>query len=120
MARLSYIVAIISIALTYVVAQELYTDKYDDVDVIQILENEKLRDQYYKCFMEQGPCLTGDAKFLREILSEAFQTKCKKCTEKQKVMLDQIVDWYTTNAPDEWRTIVEKTVEDMKKMNANK
>lgn len=65
MARLSYIVTIISITLTYIVAQEFYSDKYDDVDVLEILENSKLREQYFKCFMDQAPCLTGAAKFMR-------------------------------------------------------
>lgn len=65
MVRLSYIVAIIGIALTCVVAQEFYDNRYDDVNVDDILANNKLRQQYYKCFMETAPCLTGDAKFFR-------------------------------------------------------
>ncbi|EZA53190.1 ObirCsp12 [Ooceraea biroi] len=121
MVRLSTIVVIIGIALVCTYAQEeLYDNKYDDMDVIAIMVNDKLRNQYYKCFMETGPCATGDAKFFKEIFAEALQSKCKRCTEKQKKMLDDIVGWYTENKPAEWQTIVEKSIEDLKKKNAGK
>lgn len=67
MARLSFIVTIIAIVLTCVLAQEHYPDQYDDIDATSILENDKLRDQYYKCFMEMEPCMTADAKFFQGI-----------------------------------------------------
>ncbi|KAL6261562.1 hypothetical protein P5V15_006649 [Pogonomyrmex californicus] len=120
MARLSYILTFISIALMCVLAEEkLYSDQYDDIDVGKILENEKLRKQYYNCYMDEGPCVTADAKFFKEIFSEALQSNCKRCTEKQKDMLNLIVDWYTKNKPDEWEALVAKSLEDMKKKNAN-
>lgn len=65
MARLSYIVTIIGIALMCVLAEELYSDQYDDVDALIILENDKLRQEYYNCYLETGPCKTEDAKFFK-------------------------------------------------------
>ncbi|XP_011866176.1 PREDICTED: ejaculatory bulb-specific protein 3-like [Vollenhovia emeryi] len=118
MARISYIVAIIGIALVCVYAEELYSDQYDGIDVASIIENEKLRTQYFNCFMETAPCVTADAKFFKELFSEAFQTKCKRCTEKQKENMNMIVEWYTKNQPDQWEVIVAKTIEDLKKKNA--
>ncbi|XP_020297121.1 ejaculatory bulb-specific protein 3-like [Pseudomyrmex gracilis] len=118
---IAYVVATISIALMCVLAEEeKYTDKYDHIDVISILSNEKLRLQYYKCFMEIGPCRTADAKFLKEVFSEAFQTKCKRCTDRQKEMLDEIVGWYTEHQPEEFKTIIAKTVESLKQKNADR
>ncbi|XP_012533222.1 ejaculatory bulb-specific protein 3 [Monomorium pharaonis] len=120
MARLSCIIMIISLALMYVVAEEeLYSDQYDDIDAASILQNDKLRDQYYACIMETMPCVTADAKFFKEIFSEALQTNCKRCTEKQKNKMDLIVDWYTKNRPDEWQAAVAKSIEDLKKKNAD-
>lgn len=55
---------------------------------------------------------------ISEIFSEALQSNCKKCTEKQKEMMDLIVDWYTTNKPDEWQALVAKSIEDLRKKNA--
>ncbi|EFN72617.1 Putative odorant-binding protein A10 [Camponotus floridanus] len=116
MARLICTIAIISIALMCVLAEEeKYEDKYDDIDVHEILQNAKLREQYYKCFMVTGPCVTADAKFFNKILSEALQTKCKLCTEKQKYMLDELSDWYTKNEPAKWDALVAKSLENMKK-----
>jgi len=53
------------------------------------------------------------------IFSEALQTKCKKCTQKQKDKLDLIVDWYTKNKPEQWKVLVAKSIEDLKKKNAD-
>ncbi|CAL1680393.1 unnamed protein product [Lasius platythorax] len=118
MARLSYIVAIISIALTCVLAEEFYSNRYDDVDVSGIFNNPKLREQYYKCFMDLAPCKTADAKFFKGIFGEALQTECKKCTEKQKQTLDYVIDWYTKNNPAELQALIAKSLEDLRKKNA--
>ncbi|XP_070163938.1 ejaculatory bulb-specific protein 3-like [Polyergus mexicanus] len=118
MARLNNIVVIISIALTCVLAAELYSDRYDDIDVNAIFSNTKLRQQYYKCFMDLAPCKTADAKFFKEIIGEALQSECRKCTEKQKQLLDFMTDWYTKNNPTELQDLIAKTLEDLKKKNA--
>ncbi|KAG5343638.1 PEB3 protein, partial [Acromyrmex heyeri] len=117
MARFSYFVTIISIALLCVSAEEFFSDRYDQIDVESILQNDKLREQYYNCFMEIAPCVTADAKFFKEISSEALQTKCKRCTEKQKEILNLIVDWYTKNRPEQWKPFVAKTIDNLKKKN---
>ncbi|KAL6420198.1 hypothetical protein ACFW04_013819 [Cataglyphis niger] len=118
MIRLNCIVTLISVALLCVLAEELYSDQYDYININDILNNDKLREQYYNCYMEIGPCVTADAKFFKIIASEAIQTNCKKCTEKQKEMLDTLSDWYTKNKPDLWQNIIRKSLEDMKKKNA--
>ncbi|KAM0732083.1 Allergen Tha p 1 [Formica fusca] len=118
MARLNYIVVIISIALTCILAEELYSDRYDSVDYVAVLSNPKMRQQYYKCFMDLAPCKTADAKFFKGIIGEAFLTKCKKCTEKQKQLLDFMVDWYSTNKPTDLQDLIAKSIEDLKQKNA--
>lgn len=64
MARLNCIIILISIA-SCVLAEELYSDQYDHIDVNSILSNDKLRNQYINCYMETEPCLTADAKFFK-------------------------------------------------------
>ena len=49
------------------------------------------------------------------MFSEAYHTKCKKCTEKQKKIFSSGINWYKKNDPDKWQLIVAKSVEDMKK-----
>lgn len=54
------------VVLAFVKAdEELYSDKYDYIDPKEIVENDRLRDQYYSCFMETSPCVTPDAIFFK-------------------------------------------------------
>jgi len=53
--------------------QALYTSKFDNVNLDQILKSERLLNNYFKCLMEKGPC-TPDAaelkrKFLKKIIN---------------------------------------------------
>ncbi|XP_018338158.1 PREDICTED: ejaculatory bulb-specific protein 3-like isoform X2 [Trachymyrmex septentrionalis] len=117
MIRLSYVVTIISVTLLCVLAEELYSDKYDNIDATSILQNNKLLVEYYNCFLEKALCPTEDAKFFQGILSEALQTKCKKCTQKQMGLLLAMKNWYIQNKPEQWEALIAKSVEDMKKKN---
>ncbi|XP_076243494.1 ejaculatory bulb-specific protein 3-like [Calliopsis andreniformis] len=100
--------------------EEKYTSKYDDTDVDQILATPKLRNQYVNCFLEAGPCITADAKYFRDMLPEAFVTKCKKCTEKQVTFLDKATAWFTENEPETWERIVKQIYSRMKMEAADK
>lgn len=51
------------------------------------------------------------------IISEAMQTQCNKCTEKQKALLNRMAEWYTENHLDQWNALVKKTLEDVQKKN---
>ncbi|KAG5344598.1 PEB3 protein, partial [Acromyrmex charruanus] len=117
MARLSYIM-LIGIALMCVLAEELYSNQFDNIDASSILQNDKLREEYYNCYMEKSPCPTEDAKFFQGVMSEVIQTNCKKCTEKQKEMFTETKNWFTQNKPEQWEALVAKSAEDMKKKNA--
>lgn len=48
-------------------ADKLYSDKYDVIDVDAIIIDDKLRNSYYNCFMDRGPC-TEDGEFFKSIL----------------------------------------------------
>ncbi|KAL6418745.1 hypothetical protein ACFW04_011825 [Cataglyphis niger] len=114
MARLFCTIAIIGISLMYVLAEEdKYDDKYDDIDILEILNNSTHRNQYYKCLMGTAPCVTADEKFFNKIFGEALQTQCRKCTEKQKYMLEAVINWYTKNQPLQWIQLVEKTLKNI-------
>lgn len=53
------------VALSAVFAVEMYSNRYDFVDVDAILANPRQREQYYNCFVGSGACLTADAKFFQ-------------------------------------------------------
>lgn len=54
---------------------ELYTDKWDNVDVEEVLSNRRLVHAYIKCALDQGPC-TVDAL---ELKCEYFVTLMRHC-----------------------------------------
>ncbi|XP_003705120.1 chemosensory protein 1 [Megachile rotundata] len=112
----SYVILLLTLSLlAWTLAEDLYPDKYDYVDIDKILANDKLREQYYKCFMEVQPCVTADAQFFKEHITEAFVTKCRLCTERQKELFDKMADWYNKNEPSKWQAFVEKSLNDAKK-----
>lgn len=52
-------------AASVAAGEEFYSDKYDSIEPEGILSNDRLREQYYKCFAKTGPCLTPDAKYFK-------------------------------------------------------
>lgn len=44
--------------------EEHYTDRYDNVDLDEILSNKKILESYVKCILDQGKC-TPDGKELK-------------------------------------------------------
>ncbi|XP_046746002.1 ejaculatory bulb-specific protein 3-like [Diprion similis] len=115
MLRFTFVVGFALAILGIVATEELYPDKYDGIDPLGIVENDRLRKQYYKCFMDAGPCVTADAQFFKGFFPEAVLTKCRKCTEKQKESLDILVAWYVEHQPDDWNTLVKHFLENAQK-----
>nr|QEI46807.1 chemosensory protein 9 [Galleria mellonella] len=84
-----------------------YTNKYDGVNLDEILTNERLLTGYIKCLLEQGPC-TPDAKELKNNLPDAIQNDCKKCTNRQQQGADQVMGYIIDHRPDDWNKLEEK------------
>lgn len=61
-----YLLAILAVLAT-IVAQETYSDMFDHINPDEILPNDELRNQYYNCFMDRGPCVTDDQKYFRRM-----------------------------------------------------
>lgn len=52
------------VVLTHGRPEEQYTDKYDNVDLNEILSNRRLLVPYVKCVLDEGNC-TADGKELK-------------------------------------------------------
>ena len=65
--KLSLFLATVVLVAAVAAEEEMYSDKYDYVDAAGILANERLREQYYSCFIGSAPCATPDAKFFKGI-----------------------------------------------------
>ncbi|KAF5299912.1 hypothetical protein FQR65_LT09307 [Abscondita terminalis] len=88
-------------------APETYTDEFDNIDVDEVLSNPRLIDKYIHC-VKTGQKCTPDGQRARELLPDALQTKCSKCTEKQKSNAQKILEWAIQNRPDVFLEIEEQ------------
>nr|ALS03845.1 chemosensory protein 20 [Ectropis obliqua] len=98
--------AIIALCL---VAAVLASDKYDELndnfDISEVLNNPRLLNSYAKCLLNRGPC-TPEVKQVKEKLPEALETRCAKCTEKQKQMGKQLAQEVKKHHPKLWSDLV--------------
>nr|QKK82662.1 chemosensory protein [Histia rhodope] len=87
--------------------QGLYTDKYDNTNVKEILENPKLLHSYIKCGLDQGPC-TEQAKELKSHIIDALENDCGECTEVQKGHLEEVFRHLIHKEREFWDQLVAK------------
>lgn len=97
------------ITLTCVVAivygkPATYTDKWDNIDVDQILTSDRLMKGYVDCLLDKGRC-TPDGKALKETLPDALENECSKCTEKQKTGSDKVIRNLVNKRPNLWKEL---------------
>ncbi|XP_017779658.1 PREDICTED: ejaculatory bulb-specific protein 3-like [Nicrophorus vespilloides] len=93
--------------ILYVRAQNKYTNKYDNVNVDQILTNNRVLSNYIKCLMEEGPC-TPDGRELKKTLPDALSSECLKCNEKQKETAEKVIRHLMKNRPNDWERLSKK------------
>lgn len=95
--------AVIAVAL----AQDTYTSRFDHVDIDQILQSERLFQNYYKCLSDEGKC-TPDASELKRLLPDALSTNCSKCTDKQRKGAEKVLRYMIENKKTEFDTLSKK------------
>uniref|UniRef100_T1H8I5 Uncharacterized protein n=1 Tax=Rhodnius prolixus TaxID=13249 RepID=T1H8I5_RHOPR len=98
-----YILSLFATAILFVgciEAGEVYTSKYDNIDVDKILTNDRILSQYIKCLMDEGNC-TNDGKELKT-LPDALATGCNKCSEKQKSQTEKVLRHLIKNRSRDW------------------
>nr|AYN07340.1 chemosensory protein 12 [Yemma signatus] len=80
---------------------ETYTTKYDNIDIDEILNNQRLYKKYFDCLSNKGKC-TPDGKELKAILPDALATDCQKCSEKQKAGADKVIGFVLEKKPTDY------------------
>lgn len=97
-----------------------YDTKFDNIDIDDLLKNDRLLKNYVKCLEYEGPC-TPDGKMLRgkyigrlklintlkclfstDILPDALLTKCEKCSERQKFASEKVIHYLIDERKDYW------------------
>nr|QFR36129.1 chemosensory protein 2 [Conogethes pinicolalis] len=101
---------VILVGMTIVVAvawarpQSTYTDKWDHINVDEILESQRLLRGYVDCLLDKGRC-TPDGKALKETLPDALEHDCSKCTPKQKEASDKVIRYLINKQPEYWKEL---------------
>ncbi|XP_054003637.1 ejaculatory bulb-specific protein 3-like [Hylaeus anthracinus] len=103
-----YIVLLTLSLLACTYAQDRYSDRYDNIDILSILGNEQQRNEYYNCLMGMGPCVTEAQNYFKGIFPEMITTNCRKCTPRQNVYLFMVQNWYQRNQPERWTALVNR------------
>ncbi|CAD6225281.1 GSCOCT00005600001.3-RA-CDS [Cotesia congregata] len=72
-----------------------------------LLKNERLFDQYINCIFDRGPC-TSYGERIKEVLPDFFKTDCSNCSEKEKNLIKQTLNFIKENKPNIYKEINEK------------
>ncbi|XP_014258335.1 ejaculatory bulb-specific protein 3-like [Cimex lectularius] len=81
-----------------------YTTKYDNIDLDEILGNQRLYKKYFDCLANRGNC-TPDGKELKAALPDALTTACSKCTPKQKAGSEKVMRYLLEKKPADFQTL---------------
>jgi len=84
-----------------------YTNKYDNIDVDQVLASKRLVATYVQCLLDKKPC-TPEGAELRKILPDALKTQCSKCNSKQKNTALRVVERLQRDYDKEWKQLLDK------------
>ncbi|XP_005182270.1 ejaculatory bulb-specific protein 3 [Musca domestica] len=85
-------------------AQGAFTTKYDNVNIDEILNSDRLLNNYVKCLLDKGSC-TADAQELKRAIPDALQTECSKCSDKQKKSIRKVANFLIDNKPEHWKEL---------------
>ncbi|XP_049877114.1 ejaculatory bulb-specific protein 3-like [Pectinophora gossypiella] len=102
---LTLLVGLVVVALA--VCEERYTDRYDEINIDEILSNRRLLLPYIKCLLDQGRC-TPEGKALKTHVVDGLQSACSKCTEVQKKMARKTVKHIREHENDSWEKLKAK------------
>lgn len=120
------VVSLFAVVIAVASAQQ-YTSKFDNVDVDNILKNDRILNNYIKCILEKGPCTKEGrelkSKFYKklklwpkiykffiisETLPDAILSDCNKCSETQRSNTNKVINFLRERKPREWTELTDK------------
>ncbi|XP_041984367.1 ejaculatory bulb-specific protein 3-like [Aricia agestis] len=85
-------------------APETYTDKFDNINLDEVMGNDRLLQSYFKCLIDEGPC-TAEGNELKSHMGEAVKNECAKCTDAQKNGTRKMIKFLVKEKPDMWNAL---------------
>lgn len=120
------LVALFAVVIAVTSAQQ-YTSRFDNVDVDNILKNDRILNNYIKCMLEKGPCTKEGRElkskflyfhqpkqqqfffiFFSETLPDAILSDCNKCSETQRANTNKVINFLRDRKPREWTELTDK------------
>nr|QEI46802.1 chemosensory protein 4 [Galleria mellonella] len=105
--KLLVILMLLAVATLALAEESKYTDRYDNVNIDEILNNRRLLVAYVKCILETGRC-TAEGKELKKHIKDGMQTACSKCTQWQRQGARKVVKHIRENEPEYWQQMLTK------------
>ncbi|XP_028173942.1 allergen Tha p 1-like [Ostrinia nubilalis] len=99
--------AIALTALACCARAQVYTDRYDTVNLDDVLANKRLTVAYIKCMLDKGGC-TSEGRELKSHIAEALQNGCAKCTKAQREGMRRVIKHLIQHEKGYWQELVEK------------
>ncbi|MCQ9140773.1 A10/OS-D family protein, partial [Bacillus amyloliquefaciens] len=84
-----------------------YTDKYDNINIDEILSNKRLLTPYIKCMLDEIKCST-EGKELKSHIKDALENECIKCTDAQKSGTRKVIGHLINKEPEYWSQLTKK------------
>nr|AJP61962.1 chemosensory protein [Phenacoccus solenopsis] len=107
-----FILISVIVTLSYAGEEEIKTigdflKKFGNINMEEVLQNDRLFQAYHKCFLEQGPC-TPEAREMRNVIPSLVKTACDACTPEQKKEMKKHLDYARHNRAKEWEELLDK------------
>ncbi|KYN08563.1 PREDICTED: ejaculatory bulb-specific protein 3-like [Cyphomyrmex costatus] len=97
------------LAIISIVYADQYTNKFDNIDVDQIISNDRLLKRYVDCVLDKPNVrCPAEAQELKKHINEALENECEKCTERQKEMIKKVIKHIVNNKQDMWNELKAK------------
>ncbi|OWR49803.1 chemosensory protein 11 precursor [Danaus plexippus plexippus] len=90
-----------------VIAEENSDLSTENIDLTEVVGNDKLIESYANCLINKGPC-TPEMEKIKEAIPEALETTCGKCSPKQKQLIRKVIKAIIEKQPQAWEQLVEK------------
>ncbi|CAH0713323.1 unnamed protein product, partial [Brenthis ino] len=107
MASKSIVLLCCFMASVLAVPVEKYTDKYDHINVQEIIENKRLLEAYVNCILDKGKC-TPEGKEMKLHVQDALETGCEKCTQKQQDNATLVLEHVIKHERGIWKELTDR------------
>ncbi|CAH1364951.1 hypothetical protein MTP99_001271 [Tenebrio molitor] len=76
----------------------------DNIDIDDILKNDRLLKNYVNCVLDKGNC-TPEGERLKKAIPESLQNGCSKCNDKVKEGTKKVIHHLIEKKPDMWKEL---------------